>query len=189
MCMSGYEAPCALRTGRTIESRRRRPSVENAEKERPSIAFGCGLRWILGSVDRARLAALRCSVLTCAWRQSTCRSQLRQGCVLATAKLVIPIHRPRRLAQCGELKVVIGQQPKTRGRALGAQLVIESLPKASPSAVSLRTCICQTSLETYSPSLYTPFPNAIEYALSSEHAEIWLPVCGAPLPDQDCDVC
>jgi hypothetical protein len=74
---------------------------------------------------------------------------------------------------------VIGQ---TRGRALGAQLVIESLPKASPSAVSQRTCICQTSLETLFASLTLSLPNTIGDAVSCEHAEIWLPVCGAPCP-------
>jgi hypothetical protein len=60
MYMSEYEAPCALpgpygRSSRGAVDR----SVENAEKERPSIAFGCGLRWMLGACTVRN--SLRCS--------------------------------------------------------------------------------------------------------------------------------
>lgn len=64
-----------------------------------------------------------------------CRSQLRQGCVLATAKLVVPIHRSRRLAQCGELKVVIGQDTWTRARsAAGDRIIAQSFTERSFTA-------------------------------------------------------
>lgn len=55
MYMSEYEAPCVLQGpyGRLSRGAVDR-SVENAEKGRPSIAFGCGLRWMLGSLYRAR---------------------------------------------------------------------------------------------------------------------------------------